>query len=213
MNRIEAQRPDRLEELVDGMFTSLFGELTDQEKVAIDWANQALENYNSLPKGNNRERSRAGNVALYAGRQLLVNPQSIDIARIVWNNHRSQEEVQDNQRKNETFSFYDLVKQEAASDIRKNWEKVTPEQLGKLVKIYASNSLAQAFAKDALTSYFEGPRSKRQRIDAFYNFTFSILDLVGDRKALKEGLLCYIPKERACYHNNVEQQLVISYVL
>ncbi|MEK7517334.1 MAG: hypothetical protein AAB583_02200 [Patescibacteria group bacterium] len=203
MNSIEAQ-PDRTEELVDRMFGAMFGD--PKEKKAI-WANQVFEEYTNLPKGKSAERRKARDFILQTGRFLLANPQEIDIIVSVWESRDAKEENHDGQKEQNTGSFYDLVKQEASRDIRQNWEKVAPEQLAQLVKSDSD------FAKKALTSYFKGPNSRNQRIDAHYNFVSGVLDLAGEDDAFKEGMRIalhgtdILPKKPSM----IEQSILLSF--
>lgn len=130
------------------------GELTPQEQTIL-WANQVLEEYNSMPRGNSRERRAARNLATQTARYLIENPQDIDSAGSVWKSRETKEEEQDGE-KQKIQSFYDLVKQEASRDIRENWGSVSPEQLTQLVKTYTHGVLTQDFAHDLLASYFKG---------------------------------------------------------
>lgn len=58
-------------------------ELTPQEQTIL-WANQILDQYNSLPKQNSRERKIATNLVTQAARRLIQIPTEIDIAGSVW---------------------------------------------------------------------------------------------------------------------------------
>lgn len=142
------------------------------------WAENELAEYRRLPKVNSQERKNIKSfVAQIAGR-LLQNPQNIEIAADVWKNTQDQTGLE----------FYERVKKGSGELIKEKWEDVTSEQLAQLVGIYASNPQSKDFAKELLTSYFEGPENRRQRVGAYYTFVSCLLDLVGDDKAFNEGV-------------------------
>lgn len=81
-----------------------------------------------------------------------------------------------------------------------------------MVRIYANKDPSKDSAEDLLTNYFKGPRSRNQRIDAYYNFVSGVLDLVGEDDAFKEGMKIalhatdILPKEPSL----VEQAVLVS---
>ena len=162
-------------------------ELTLQEQTTL-WANQVLEEYNSMPKRNSRERRAVKNLAIQAARRLVQNPQDIDIAGSVWKSRETDGESQDVNVK----SFYEEVKEESIKAIKKDWEKdsreVSPKQLAGFIKVYANSVLTQDFAHDLLAGYFKGATSRRQRIDAYYNLASAAVDLVGDQQSITEAV-------------------------
>jgi len=162
-------------------------ELALQEQTIL-WANQVLEEYNGLPKRNSREKKVATNLATQAARRLLQNPEDIDIAGSIWKSHESKEQAQDEKQKQNVESFYDLVTQEASRDIRKNWEKVSPEQLSQMIKTYANNFLVQDLAQEILVGYSKGPTKRSERAEYFYNVARAAIRLVEDKKAFVEAM-------------------------
>ena len=181
MSGLEIGGDRGLEKLV-GLFNAMFGELTPQEKTTL-WADNVLEDYNSLPKKNSRERKLAENLVTKTAAKLLENPQDISIAWTAWG--RS-EAGQDNQ---ESEPFSKLVKDRCLVLIRDKWEDVMPEQLAQMVRISSNNNdPVQDYAKEMLKNYFKGPNSSNKRIDAYYNFVSATLDLVGEDNAFKEGM-------------------------
>jgi len=167
----EVNRDKSLEELVNKLFDPIL-KLTPSDKTA-NWAEDVLGKFNSLPKTNSRERKVVKNLVVLSAAQLLQAPQHIDAAGDVW---KTQE------------SLYGLIKKESKAFMRGKWEEITSEQLAQLVRIYANNPQFKDFAKELLANYFKGPKSRRQRIDAYYTFTSCVLDLVGDDRAFSEGV-------------------------
>ncbi len=171
MVRPEVKTPDRLAELVDNVFDPIF-KLIPLDKTA-SWAEDVLEKFNRLPKTNSREIKVVKNLAAQSAAQLLQAPQYIDAAGVVW-------------KKEEPL--YELIRIESKAFMREKWEDVTSEQLAQLVRTYANNPQYKDFAKELLANYFKGPKSKRQRVDAYYTFVSCVLDLTGDDKAFSEGV-------------------------
>lgn len=171
MARPEVKTPDRLVELVDNVLDPIF-KLTPLDKTS-NWAEDVLEEFNGLPKTNSREIKVVKNLAAQSAAQLLQAPQYIDAAGVVWKKEKS---------------LYELIRMESKAFMREKWEDVTSEQLAQLVRIYADNPQYKDFAKELLGNYFKGPKSKRQRVDAYYVFVSCVLDLTGDDKAFSEGV-------------------------
>ncbi|EKD64981.1 MAG: hypothetical protein ACD_50C00225G0003 [uncultured bacterium] len=227
MNRIETSRPNRTEELVDTALGIVGKRLVWQENIAF-WSQDTLNTYNALPKSNGAERRRAKNFVQETARRILENPQEIVVAGRVWKRSDCDQTQQTGGKRTE--SFYDLVRQEAMQDIRKNWDKVTPGQAADLVRVYSdegfaseqiegkirhyeSESSSQDFAKDALSNYFKGPNSRNQRVHAYYNFVLGIFDFSPKSNEFKEGIKIAIfatdilPKKPALIEQSVLQSL------
>lgn len=189
MNMIEAPKDSRTEQLVDRMFI-------------IIWANQILKEYNNLPKETSRERKSVNNLVARTAVGLLQNPQDISIADKTWQRH----EVCENQAQKLEEPFSELVRKERLELIKDKWENVTPEQLAGLVR-------AREFGQDLLRNYFKGPRSRNQRIDAYYNFVSGVLDLAGEEEAFIEGMKIalhatdILPKNPSL----IEQAILVSF--
>lgn len=173
MNSIESSRDARTEQLVDRMLAAISGELTSQERTIL-WADQVLEEYNSLQKDDSGKKTKE--LISQTSRRLLENPQDIAVASSVWKSSGVQE------------SFYDLVKQEASRDVRKKWERIRPDQLSQFVKCCSENSSVCDFASTLLTNYFKSPNSRNQRVIAYYNFVSGVIDLAEEDEAFKEGV-------------------------
>ncbi len=157
-------------------------ELTPNEQTII-WANQILDEYHNLPKQTGSERTRAKNLISEAGRRLLQNPVELDIAGSIW---RSRSTPARGTEPNE--SFYALVKERSAKEVRDDWEKISPEQLAEWVRIFAHNQIVTDLTGNLLSAYFRGPQNRRQRVDALYKFTYGSLVLVDDPIALEEAV-------------------------
>lgn len=174
-------RIEKLEErLVDIILTSIF-KPSDTDKTT-NWAEETLVIFNSLPKANSYERKEVKNLITQTARRLLQNPQDLETANVVWKTQSSQEDS------GNSAGFLELVKTKSVELIKKNWEDVTSKQLADLIRIYTNSPSTQDFAKEMLGSYFKGPRSLNQRIDAYYNLVSATLDLVGEDEAFKEGM-------------------------
>lgn len=174
------------EEVIGNPFAELNAErtLTPSEQTIL-WANQVLEEYNSLPKTNARERRKARDLVAQTARRLVQNPQDIDTAGSVW---KSRESVSDSRAK-PADTFYETIKRECALTIKEKWRDVTPEQLAQLVKTYANSVLTQNFAHDLLVSYFRGPQGMVNRVKSLYGFVYGLMDFaVSDGNFLKTGI-------------------------
>ena len=157
-------------------------ELSRQEKVIL-WANQILEQYNSLSRQTSKEKKRAKNLVSEAARQLLQDPERVDIAGSVWKSH---EPVSQGSVKQQ--SFYELVKEESSHQAKKHWKEITSQKLAQIVKAYSHNNLVSDMAENILTSYFKGPDSRNEWISAHYAFVSAALDLIEDQKAFNQAL-------------------------
>lgn len=162
----------REKQLVENVLAPIFNDLVLKEKAA-GCARSIVEEYNGLPKLTVGQIKETKKFIRQAAGELLQNPEDINTAVFVWKRHDL---------------FYELVKEESKTLIREKWEHITPEQLAELVRIYANNPQAKDFAKEMLTSYFNRPKSTRQRVHAYYTFVSSVLDLVGEDKAFNEGV-------------------------
>lgn len=158
-------------------------ELSPSEKTVL-WANRVFEEYNGLSLQTGKERKKAKGLISETAKQLLKDPDKIDTAVGVWRSHGRIDKSQ----LSEQDSFYDLIRQKCSAVAEKNWESIAPTQLAQLVKIYANSPLSSEFAQDVLTNYFKGPTSRKQRVDAYYNFAFAVLDLSEDQKAFNEAI-------------------------
>lgn len=172
---------DNSEALVGRAINFLFRQSESEQKAL--WLGR-FRDYDSLPKNTSSERKKAkhfvGNVAV----ELLQNPQDIDFMKEALADRKNNANTQ-----NPKQQFVQLVRNECLGLIKEDWQDVKPEQLAKLVNVYAnSNAPSQDFAKDLLTNYFKGPRSRNQRIGAYYNFVSGVLDLAGDKEAFIEGM-------------------------
>ena len=171
------------------------------------WAENVLTEYSSLPKVNSQERKRVRNLTTQTADRLLQDLQRIEIAPDVWRNQLGQGDSG-----NSGGSFYELVKTESAELIKLNWENVTAEQLADLIGIYTNSPSTQDFAKEMLGSYFKGPSSRRQRIDAYYTLAYSALHLAEDDNAFTQAIRIglhdtdILPKDP----NLIEQTLLLS---
>lgn len=201
MNKIETLQPDRLKQQVHPGNSPLVLDLPNEDRteelvdrlIIIIWSKDVQNTYNNLPKGNGNsaERKRARNLVTLTAERLLKNPQDISIAESVWRTNGAEQHGA--QEPKEPFSK--LVREKILTLIKDKWETVAPEQLAQLVRISADNDdPSQDFAKKILTSYFNRPESRSQRIHAYYTFASSLLDLVGDDRALEEGI-------RIAYHD------------
>ena len=165
-----------------GRAINLLFRQSESEQKAL-WLGR-FRDYDSLPKNTSSERKKAkhfvGNVAV----ELLQNPQDIDFMKEALADRKNNANTQ-----NPKQQFAQLVRNECLGLIKEDWQDVKPEQLAKLVNVYTnSNGPSQDFAKDLLTNYFKGPRSRNQRIGAYYNFVSGVLDLAGDKEAFIEGM-------------------------
>lgn len=171
----------REEQLVDSLLVPIFKlNHTDQ---TINRAEDALATFNNLPNENSQDRKIIGSFVVQTGRQLLQNPQDMEIAVSVWKRESDQARPRKRQR-----TFYDLFKREAGTIFKENWQKVSSEQLSQLVRVYSCNISIQDFTEERLRSHFRGPNSRKQRVDAYYTFVSSVLDLAGDNQAFDEGV-------------------------
>ena len=184
--RIERRRERRIRKLEKQLVNIIFRQTfdpPDTDKIT-NWAEEALVTFNSLSKQTVGEKRNVKKLLRETAAKLLENPQDITTAQKTWReNELSRYGFEKPQE-----PFSELVKRECASLIKDKWEDVKPEQLAQLVGMYANNPEFTDFAKELLVSYFRGPQSRRQRIDAYYNFASCILDLVGDDKALNVGI-------------------------
>ena len=197
--RIERRRERRIRKLEKQLVNIIFRQTfdpPDTDKIT-NWAEEALVTFNSLSKQTVGEKRNVKKLLRETAGQLVQSPQDISTAAFVWKSHDS---------------FYQLIKDESKTIIREKWESITPEQLAELVRIYADNPQAQDFAKEMLTSYFDRPKTRRQRINAYYTFVSSVVDLVGEDTAFTFGVkigLCdtdILPKDP----NLIEQTLLLS---
>lgn len=163
---------NRTKELVDAVLATVFERLAAQKERVATLSNVLIE-YNKLPRQTVGEKRNAKKLVRETAAELLQNPQDINTAVFVWKRHES---------------FYALVKEESKTLIREKWESITPEQLAELVRTYADNPQAQDFPREMLTSYFGRPKTRRQRINAYYTFVSSVANLVGEDKAFNEGV-------------------------
>lgn len=152
-------------------------ELSPQEQTIL-WAQKTLEDYNNLPKGNNAERKKVSAFLEKTADHLLQNPQEIDSAASVWKARSGEEQD----------GFYEAIKQATSTRVKEKWPDIKPETLSELVKVYANNILAKDFGKKLLSSYFRGPENRKERIDAFYTFAQSVIDLFDDQKSFDEAV-------------------------
>jgi len=152
----------RTEELVDFLVTTI-------------WANRVLREYNGLPEGTSRERKVADGLVTKTAAQLLGNPQNISIADNTWRRL----ELSQNGAQESNGPFSELVRKERLALIKEKWRGVKPEQLAQLVRLSA---------EDLLRNYFRGPKSRNQRIEAYYNFVSGVLDLAEDDEAFRKGM-------------------------
>lgn len=150
-------------------------ELNPQQQTIL-WAQKTIEDYNNLPKGNHSERKRAKRFLEKTAGHLFQNPKSIDTIVSAW------------KARTEKNGFYDLVKQESAQRTKEKWEEIKPEVLSELVRIYANSSFIKDFAERLLSSYFKGPQSRKQRVDAQYVFGYTLLDLINDSNSLTAAI-------------------------
>ena len=199
MNSAESQ-PDRIKQQVDPRNSSLIkpilpevvGDLPNEDRTeklfnimaTVIWSRGVLNQYNDLPRGKSRERKIVNNLVTKTATQLLENPLDISIVERAWNtNGVEQDEPQEPQE-----PLSELVRKERLALIKDKWDCVTPGQLAQLVRIYANNDPSKDSAKDLLRSYFKGPKSRNQRIDAYYNFVLGVLDLAGENEVFREGM-------------------------
>ena len=169
------------ERLVNIIFTQTFN-LPDTDEIT-NWAEETLVTFNSLPRQMGQERKIVRNLITQTAKRLLQNPEYIDIVDVVWKTQSNHEDSG-----NSTGSFYELVKTESVELMKKNWGNVTSEQLADFIWIYTNSPSTQDFAKEMLGSYFKGPESRRQRIDAYYTLAYSTLHLIEDDKAFTQAI-------------------------
>lgn len=171
-------------------------ELTLQEQ-RILWAQKTIEDYSNLPRGNNR-RKKVKAFLETAANYLFQHPQEIEIVVSVWKaqaDHKG--------------GFYEAIAQVSAQEVKKNWQKLKSETIREFVIAYSHSVFAKDFAKEMLRSYFKGPGSRRQRVEAYYTFVFSVLDLVEDKRAFETGVKIglydtdILPKEPYLIEQNV----------
>lgn len=204
MNKLETLQPGRSEQqvgprnspLIKPILPRVVGDLPNEARteqlvdriVVVIWANQVFSEYaecNGLPKQNSKERKHAKNLITKTAGELLKNPQDITIAQKTW---RGNELSRDDAEKSQE-PFSELVRIERLALIKEKWKDVTPEQLAQLVRISSDiNDPSQDDAKEMLRNYFRGPKSRNQRIDAYYNLVSATLDLVGEDEAFYEGM-------------------------
>ena len=205
MNRAEYTAYDREGQLVENILAPLF-ELSHADKI-INWAEDTLATFNSLPKANSQDRKIVRGFMTQVGSKLLQNPEDLEIAARIWKG-----ELDQTNPNNKQGAFYELMKKEVGVIFKENWQKVSSEQLAQLVRTYSHNISIQDFAQELLRGYFRGPQTRRQRVEAYYNFTSLILDLSGDTKTFNEAL-------KICLHDKdivpkdpylIEQSIFIS---
>lgn len=158
-------------------------ELSDQAKTIL-WANQIFEQYNSLSKQTGKEKKKAKNLVSDTAKELLQDPEKVDIAGSVWKSHEpvSQEGSVKHQ------SFYELVREESSKQAKDHWKAISSGKLAQIVKTYSHSNLVSDMAEHILTSYFKGPDSRNEWISAYYTFAFAVLDLIEDQKAFNEAM-------------------------
>jgi len=153
---------------------------------AINWATRAFEQYRNLPKTdiNHKERVRIDSLVKETARQLLTNPENIDIATGVWKSRERLEGATEERKE----SFYESVKKAGAKLMKEKWQSYDEKKLAGIVRAYANSVLCPDFAQELLKGYFGGPPdSIVKRIEARYKFASSTLDLADDQKAFRKA--------------------------
>ncbi|OGH29822.1 MAG: hypothetical protein A3B41_04020 [Candidatus Levybacteria bacterium RIFCSPLOWO2_01_FULL_37_26] len=177
----------KTEKLVDSVLLSVFEKLPGQKDPDF-LAREVLSEYNDLSKGNAKEKKSANDLVTETASELLQNPQGIIIAEKAWKTG----EVARNGAQEPKEPFSKKVKEKTQRIIKDEWESITPDELAGIVRVYSNKDefqeAARKSAEDLLTNYFKGPKSRNQRIDAYYNFVSGVLDLVGENEAFGEGM-------------------------
>jgi len=148
--------------------------LTEEERDLL-WANRLLVEYNESITGGDRRRAKE--IASLAARRLVKKTETIGKLASVW---------KVDPRRAEVDSAYNQILHRTYKEIKDDWKDLSPEQIVGLIKSYAHEEIGRDFVEELLKAYFKGPNSRRQRVDAYYNFVFASLDLVNDQKAIDE---------------------------
>lgn len=179
---------DLLAANTDAVFSPLltlekpFIDLTDEERLQI-WAHLRLTEYEAMPKGTKAETKLAGKFARSIAQELLQSPYSIEVAGAIWMAY--------GQRDSDTSEIPEFVEKlisEAVNVAKKEWHQISPDQLAKIVSIYAHSQLSSEIARSFLKGYFEGPSSMHSSAEAMYTFARAQLKLLDDNQALEAGL-------------------------
>lgn len=176
---------ERTEYLVNVMLNIVSENLEVQRKV-INYSEDAFAKYKKMPDQTVGQKKDTKKFLRDTAEELFKNVRYINVIDKTW--RRLEARIVDTQESQETFS--ERVKDDALQLIGERWEKVAPEQIAQLVRIYTDeNDPHQAFAKEMLVNYFRGPPDRPfPRIVALYNFVFAMLDLVGEDEAFREGV-------------------------
>ncbi len=144
---------------------------------------EKFEHYNSLPKARSKERKIASGLLTETVEGILQNPQEISFMQEALTNKKNNALTQDAKQQ-----FVQLVRDNCLTLIKDKWDDVMPEQLAQLVRIHANNDPSQDDAREMLRNYFRGPKSRNQRIEAYYAFVSATLDLKGEDEAFEESM-------------------------
>lgn len=180
MTTPEVNSSGRIEELVDKVLDPIF-KLTPEDKT-INWAEEVQEKFKNLPKKKGQEKEIVENFLTQTAEELLQNLGNIEIAASIWRLQSDQDDLTMAQNHST-----DVLKKRLVL-IRQRWQDIASEQLAHFIKIYANNDLIPDFAQELLSGYFRGPKTRKQRFEAYYNFTSLVLDLAGDAKTFNEAV-------------------------
>lgn len=148
--------------------------LSEDEKDLL-WANRILTEYNDSVKSGNKHKAKE--IVSFAARRLVKKTETIGRLAAVW---------KVDEESSEEDSAYNQILRRTYKEIKDNWDDLTHEQIAGLIKCYAHEEIGKDFVEQLLKAYFNGPSSRRQKVDAHYNFAFAALDLVNDQKAIDE---------------------------
>ncbi len=152
-------------------------ELSAQEQTML-WAYKTLDEYNNLPKGNNRERTRVKFFLKEASNFLIQNPQKIETAASIWKSRSDKDRS----------GLYEAIKIACGQQASEKWNEITSAQLTEIIKVHARSHLITDFTSSLLRGYFRGPEGLKDRVESLYKFVYGLIDVAPDEKALREGL-------------------------
>lgn len=166
---IEAPAVPRLEDPID-----------PKREAMIAWARQAQADYTALPDKSPKDKKKKGIALNTIARSVVMNPQSLEIARSVWRKDDTSDEA---------VPFYTEVVAACAEQIEKNWQKITPDQLANLTARYAHSKTTKDAYKKMIKAYFEGPSTRSEKLDTLYTLAMGATSLINDVPALEFAIL------------------------
>lgn len=153
---------------------AVLGRSLTEEEQTRSWARQVGEDFSKLPQRNRAERKRAETLVKGVVAELLSHPDKIDAAGSVWVSISS--------------PIYAAASREVKQQASEKWNSFNTEQLGQAVKVYAHSQLASELAGNIIKGYYEGPKTRHEKVDAHYRFVEALLDLLEDNQALEQGV-------------------------